>query len=303
MLAPRAVATPLAAAVDTTRRWSENRPAVIHPQNLVPELTLEACLPTVNRAVKFVARRSYLSDAETDELRSELYVRLLEKNGLARFEGRSELFSYLVTVTSNLHRDLRDKAWQKWRPSIEAKRQGPVAELLDRLLTREGHAFDEACEILRTNHRVTLGDAALAELRDRIPDRTRRRMVGEEAIASLPASGAEADLEVLHTEQERVATRLGAALERALAALGDEDQLILKMKFYDGLKVSEIAPLLGLEQKGLYPRLKRLLGQLRATLMAGGFGEAEVLAVLEESPVDIAPVLDTAAKPRDPEES
>ena len=302
MLAPRVVATRLPGSVDTGRVWTENRPSKTHSQNLVPELTLEACLPTVKQAVRFVARKKCLSEAEADDLRSEVYVVLIERNVLARFEGRSKLYTFLVTVATNVLRDLRDKAWQKWRPSAEARRLGPEAELLERLLTREGHGFDQACEIMRTNHGVGLGDAALAALRDRLPDRTRRKMVGEEAMAALPARGAEADLEVLKTEQGCAATRVGAALEQALASLADGDRLILQLKFDGGLKVSEIAPIVGQEQKGLYPRIQRLLGQLRQTLVAGGFAESEVLALLEESPVEIAPVLAKAGRPRGSED-
>jgi RNA polymerase sigma factor (sigma-70 family) len=302
MLAPRVATASPAGSVDTGRMWAENRRSKIHSQNLVPELTLEACLPTVNRAVKFVARKKCLSEAETDDLRSEVYVVLIERNVLARFEGRCQLYTFLVTVAANVLRDLRNKAWQKWRPSAEAQRLGPEAELLERLLTRDGYAFDQACEIMRTNHGVGLSDAALAALRDRIPDRTRRQMVGEEALAALPARGADADLEVQKTEQESAATRLGEALVQALASLGDEDRLILQLKFDQGLKVSEIAPIVVREQKGLYPHIERLLGQLRKTLVAGGFAEAEVLALLAESPVEMAPVLAKPGRPRDPED-
>lgn len=290
----------LSGAVDTAFVGTENRRAKIHSQKLVPELTLEACLPTVNQAVKCVARRHHLSDDEADDLRGEVCVRIIERNVLGQFRREAGLFTFLKMVVTNVLNDLRDKAWQKWRPSIDAKRLGSTAMLLERLMVRDGYSLDHACEIMRTNHRVAESEAELATLHEKLPHRTRRRWVGEEAMESLPAAGVDADLEVLKTEQDYLATRIGAALERALAGLPDEDVVVIKMRFYDGLKVSEISRLLGLEQKGLYPRIERLLDRLHETLVAAGFPDGEVSALLKDVHVEIAPVLGKAARPRDP---
>jgi RNA polymerase sigma factor (sigma-70 family) len=278
--------------IDSACIGPQNRRSTPNPLHPVPALTLEACLPTIEEAVRYVARRYRLDSTEAADLRSEVHLRLLERDGLATFQHRCSLRTYLVTTVHNALLDLRNKAWQKWRPSMEARRLGPVALRLEELLVRDGYEFAQASEVLRTNHGVSESDSALAALRERLPARSRRRWVGEEAIETLPGRAA-ADMVVLETEQRYEATRLGGALEQALAGLEAEDRLVLKMRFYDGLKVSEIARLLGLDQKGLYRRLERLLGQLRATLTAAGFADSELVEALGESPVEIPPVFET----------
>jgi DNA-directed RNA polymerase specialized sigma subunit len=55
--------------------------------------------------------------------------------------------------------------------------------------------------------------------------------------------------------------RAAVEVERsgALAELGSQDRLILKMRFQDGFQVSRISRLLGLDQKELYRRLERTM--------------------------------------------
>jgi RNA polymerase sigma factor (sigma-70 family) len=261
---------------------------VTHKEQVVP-LSVEACLPAVEEALRYVARRYRLADTELDDLRSEVHVRLIERDGLAAFQQRSSLRTYLVTAVHHALLDLRDKRWQRWRPSVEAKRLGPLAIKLEELLVRDGYAFGEACHLLRTNCGVSESEAQLAALRDRLPSRIRRRLVGEEAVREIPASES-ADGIVMETEQRFEATRLGAALEQSLMALDSEDRLVLKMRFYDGLKVSEIARLLQRDQKALYRVIEGLLVRLRAALSARGFANSELMDVLGEAPIEFPPV-------------
>jgi hypothetical protein len=50
--------------------------------------------------------------------------------------------------------DYRNRLWGKWRPSAEAKRLGPTAILIERLVARDGWAVDQVIEMVRVNHRV-----------------------------------------------------------------------------------------------------------------------------------------------------
>jgi len=59
-------------------------------------------------------------------------------------------------------------------------------------------------------------------------------------------------------------------LRAALQQLGDEDRAIIKMLYYDGLSVADIARGLGLEQQRLYPRIRQLLASLKQTLKRQG---------------------------------
>lgn len=69
---------------------------------------------------------------------------------------------------------------------------------------------------------------------------------------------------------------LSARLDGALGELSNDDRLLLKLRFDDGLSASAIARLVGLPTAfHVYRRLNGLLGQLRARLSVCGIESAE----------------------------
>src|SRR5262245_17632488 len=119
-------------------------------------------LPAIDGAVTYVCRRHRLSADEADDFSSEVRVHFIERNyePLRRFEGRSTLRTYLITVVNHLFLDYRNRLWGKWRPSAEASRIGPVAIQFERLVIRDGWSVEQAKELLLTNHRVAPEDLA-----------------------------------------------------------------------------------------------------------------------------------------------
>ena len=104
--------------------------------------------------ISFVSSRHHLPGSEADDFGSHVKLKLIEDDYaiLRKFEGRSNLRTYLTVVIQRLFLDYRIKAWGKWRPSAEAKRSGPVAILLERLTQRDGYGLEEAVELMKTNH-------------------------------------------------------------------------------------------------------------------------------------------------------
>jgi RNA polymerase sigma factor for flagellar operon FliA len=84
-------------------------------------------------------------------------MRLVENNYavLRKFQNRSALRTYLASVIDRLSLDFCTEKWGKWRPSAMAERLGPVAVMLEQLVTRDAHTVEEAIEIVRTKHDVT----------------------------------------------------------------------------------------------------------------------------------------------------
>jgi RNA polymerase sigma factor for flagellar operon FliA len=244
--------------------------------------------------VRFVARRHHLAPDEAEDLSAAVKVKLLEDDYavLRKFEGRSSVRTYLTTVVARCFLDSRTERWGRWRPSAQARRLGAVAVLLDRLLTRDGVAFDEACERLRANHGVPLSRGELEAIRVQLPSRVGRRFVDESEIRERAAEGTaeEEALDVAAHLSE--ADRVEAALGSAVAALPPEDRLLLRMKFQDNLQVSRIAQLLGLDQKPLYRRLEQVMKVLRGELEARGIQRDRVLDILGHPAFDPAPVFD-----------
>src|SRR5262249_28897252 len=155
--------------------------------------------------------------------------------------GRSSIATYLAVVVQRLFLDYRISAWGKWRPSAEAKRAGPVGVLLEQLLARDGFSFEQAYEILKTNHRVTVARSELEGLVGQLPVRLRRRFEGDELAAVVPSNDPPVD-DVLATKgQGLAAILLASSLQSLIRELEPRDQLVLTMRFKDGRTVAEIA--------------------------------------------------------------
>src|SRR3989304_3177338 len=222
-----------------------------------PEQRFLAHLEQVERIIAFVARRRRLDAGEVDEFASVVRLKLIENDYevLRRFEGRSSLKTYLTVVIQRFYLDYRVSTWGKWRPSAEARRLGPTAVLLERLTARDGMSFSEAVQAARTNHGVPEDDRALFDIGAKLPQRTRRQFVDDGTLESTLAAPAAAD-GVESGEFAEAASRTAAALDAALRELPDQDRLILKLRFENGLQVAEIARVTRLEQKPLYRRIE-----------------------------------------------
>lgn len=249
----------------------------------------EENLPLIERLLRSVCRRNAFPPDESEEFGSWAKLRLIDDDYgvLRKFEGRASLPTYLTTVIVNLFRDYRIHRWGKWRPSAEARRLGEEALQLETLVARDGRSLAEAIQILRTSFGVTRSAAELEQLAARLPERSRRRIEGDGALAEL-ASDDDADRRILDAERRAVADHAETALARALAEIDAETRLAIKLRFADGMPIVEIAALLGLPAKPLYGRIERALVGLRRALESEGLGAPQVLGLLGWSGLDLA---------------
>lgn len=237
-----------------------------------------AALPVIDDITGQVCRRHRLSPSEADDFRSEVRLHFIDENYsvLRKFERRSSLPTYLTVVIQRVFLDYRNRLWGKWRPSAEARRLGPTAIEIERLVSRDGWSPAQAVETLRTNHGLVV-DEALQALCDRLTRRgAKRQFVSEEQAAEVESAEPPPDTNVVRAEQGFYARRVRAALDRARLGLAAEERLILKMRFEDGVPVADIARALHLNQKRLYRTIERLLAQLGARLEADGISRSEV---------------------------
>jgi RNA polymerase sigma factor (sigma-70 family) len=254
------------------------------------EAMFVASLDVVERVIRYVCQRHKLAGPEADDFGSEVKIRLIDNDYevFRKFQQRSSLRTYLTIVIQRIYLDYRNHVWGKWRPSAEAQRLGPIAMQLERLMRRDGLGFEEACEHLRTNEGVRATDADLAALFVRLPVRTRRAMVSDDALEALPDRTNPADDGLLSTERQAAARRILDALTTAVRALGDQDRVILRLRFQDGLAVADIARALHLDQKTLYRRFDALLRRLRVALEAAGVDREEATEIVNRKDVDIS---------------
>lgn len=238
-----------------------------------------SALPVIKEATAFVCRRHRCSADEAEEFGSFVHVKMLEKDCavLRQYTGAASLRGYLGVVLRRLFIDFRRERWGVWRPSTEARRTGGPAIRLDTLIHRDRVPLEEAIEQLRANEGVALSVQQLREIADRLPRRHPRRSAAGDT-APEPAVSAELAVErvALADVQARRAGALRAALREALSRCPDEDAVILRLHFVNGLTIARVAAMLGLEQKPLYRRVERLLRELKGQLERAGFAAGEV---------------------------
>jgi RNA polymerase sigma factor (sigma-70 family) len=246
-----------------------------------------SALPTIRRLTSRIARQHRLSPCDSEDFAAEVQLHIIADNYavLRKFAGRSTLTRFLAIVIQRLLRDYCDARWGKWRPSVRTRREGALAIVFERLVVRDGLGFDEARTVLDTNLRLPADDGTLERIYGRLRRRSRPRLVGEAEIGDQPAVGATADALVDERDRRRVLSEATTALRHAVTACSPQDRLLLKLHFRDGLTIAAIGRMLGIDQKRLYRRLGRLLGQLRSNLEAAGLVASEVLPAIGRNDV------------------
>ena len=248
---------------------------------LPPDQLFLTHLPHIERVAAHACRRHGFSREDTQEFVSAVKVKIIEDDHalFRKFQGKSKLETYLTVAVNNFFKDHLNHLWGKWRPCEEAKRLGPLAIQLDRLLHRDGFTLAESCEILLTNHHVEATRQELENLASKLPHRNPpRRMESEEALENRPAEDLPPDEQVQAREaadRRKVVLKL---LKDALKRLPAEDALFARMSCE--LKISQIARQLRLEQKPLYRRRETILKTLRQDLESHGVRADEIGGLL-----------------------
>lgn len=243
-----------------------------------PERTFLDNLPVIDRVIAVIARRHALSQADADEFASWVRARIIDADYAVfrKFAGRSSLSTYLSVVISNLFRDYRNSVWGRWRPSAAAARAGPIGIRLEELIFRDGHSLREAIGVLHSAG-VGLSDAEIARLAASLPARTGTTEVGLEELDAATGT-AEATSRGRPSGDDEA--EVVAAVRAALAQLPPEDQVIVRMRFWDDISVADIARTLHMEQKPLYRKLESIQTRIRALLATHGIDHQRVIELL-----------------------
>jgi len=221
------------------------------------------------RLLRSVARRHRLTADETDELRSLVHLKLVENDGVAfrRFEGRSSLATYLTKIIWRCHLDRQIEEWGKWRPSVQARRQGATAVRLERLLQRDHLPFEEACEVILASGRAPETRGTLERMRASFPYRHRVRVHGQDVLDALPASALSVTPVFDGGESEAARLALRRKLARALVSLPRGDRQLLRLRYRRGWKMARVASTLRLNPKRTYREFERVHRTLRTMLV------------------------------------
>ncbi len=249
-------------------------------------------LELIDQIVRTTGRRRHLSAGEQEDFAGFVHLRVLEDDYaiLRKFQNRSSLRTYLSAVIERLSLDFCVERWGRWRPSAVAERLGPVAVLLERLLNRDGHTLEEATEIILTNHASALSPRQVRDIWKQLPARIKTSEVGEEAAAtvrSLQTSESNVD----DAEQQASIERLERTLRSALAAVPDQDRVVLALRFDQDLSMVEIANTTGVSVPTLHRRLDRTIKELKRALTASGFDPRAVSGLIGHPSISLSPLL------------
>jgi RNA polymerase sigma factor (sigma-70 family) len=287
--------------LDPNRERLQEGPQVVAGSKAPGESSVEqlylAQLETIRKLAAYACRRYGFGREDVEDFTQHVLAKIWADGCavLRKFQGRSNLASYLAVVVQRALQDYVNSRWGKWRPSKAAIRQGQLAIDLETLLVRDRLGFDEACRTLR-NRGATATDAELGEIAARLPVPSPRRTGGPHEGAGgsgdlrdgvapgrrEPVAAESADDGIRQSERQQRWQHAVKALAAALAALPAEDRLIAKM-VGDGFKVVEIAAQLKLDQKKLYKRTEKILKRLREALESAGVSADDVEDILGDA--------------------
>jgi RNA polymerase sigma factor (sigma-70 family) len=260
-------------------------------------LWLQENFEHVRLVVARVARRRRIPAQDREEILSQLWTHLTRNDYrvLRGYRGASHVHTYIAVVAERLLLDWRTAKWGKWRPSAEAKRLGTRAMLFERLVCRDGHSVEHAHRILIETTGATLGPALAEHLVARGPH-VRRRFVEVNKVRLMADHTSDPWMSLLDQHRDRAGQRLGRCLERAVQRLPATDQVLLRMRHEQGLRVSQIAAMLGTDQKKLYRRLSAIHADLGDALTALGVSPSDVADVVGRPSAHVPRVLHRAVQ-------
>lgn len=234
------------------------------------EQLLDQQRPHIERVVRDLARKNYLSAAELEEYRGAVDS-ALERNDyelLRAFEGRSTWETYLSTVVTRQFYLFQATMWGKWRPTQAAIRLGAAAMLLEELVVRDRFSLSDAVDWMRGTHRVDLPRHRLLQLAAQLGI----SMTGAPPVPVRPAASAQ----------------MRDALRDALALVAADDRLILELRFRDALPLTRIAALMRLEARSLQRRIELAKNVIRESLLAQGIALSDLETLLRGADAGVA---------------
>jgi RNA polymerase sigma factor (sigma-70 family) len=242
----------------------------------------------IDKAIGYVCHRNRVGRDEEEEFGSYVKFKLIESNYaiIRKFEGRSAFSTYMTTVIQRMFFQYRVQMWGKWRPSAQARRLGDKGITLERLLTRDGYTYSEAVAVLTTGDQPAFTAEEIEAIYVRLPVRQPRPVLV--AAMENTDNGPSVEPALFSGERAVIARRMAATVDAAIAKMEPEDQLILKMRFWNARTIPDIARSLKLDDKKLYKRINKLLAQLKFTLEDAGVNADAACELLDHPDHELA---------------
>jgi RNA polymerase sigma factor (sigma-70 family) len=250
-----------------------------------PRELLAANISLIRQLVQRTARRNRLTESERQDFESWMWIRLIDNDFhiLRSFQGRASLATYLRVVVQRSVLDFRTARWGKWRPSAHARRLGPKAVALERLISRDGVPPEVAAAQLSADVDAFLPRRVGARRGFDVPVELATD------VAAPPETSPDEGLQA--AERRDTAQAVARALARTLASIPAADRRLLWLRYGARLTVAQIATRVGENQRSLYRKLTRLHAAIRSRLEGAGLKWTQLAGVIGAGDVSVHGVL------------
>ncbi len=268
-------------------------------------------LKHIEEVIKSICIRYHIHGEDAKDFSQDVKLNLIEDDykKIRAFKGKSTFKTYLTTVISRIYIDYRREEKGYWRPSKVAKELGNIAVILEELIYRDRHTFQEAYAILTMNHKFTITEDESYDIYCKLPVRRVRPFTKDEGDKPLDSTYDSAHLnpskkrpfwrgdkpldstydsaprpdEILITkEYNERKEKLLEVIKEIRSSLSSEESLLLKMFFEDDQKISVIARILNKDRNYVDRRIKVLLSDFRKKILATpGINEGDVIELIK----------------------
>ncbi|MBM4055219.1 MAG: sigma-70 family RNA polymerase sigma factor [Planctomycetes bacterium] len=244
----------------------------------------ESNIDLTQKIVRKYCYKHNLTDDAADEYCSHVYEKLIENDfkKIREFKGKSSYKTYLTVVISRILID-KIRSGGRWTSSQKALKLGKNAIMLEELIFRNNYSFDQAYNTLTTIHNASISREKAYEI---VTELQRKRVLGvrpketelaenisDEKVSS-PDSAAENE-EILNKKN-----LLNNLLKEINMSLSNEERLLLKMSFEDGIKVSAIARALKKERSYIDSKIGSILQKFKKEIVSKGMDTNDIKDII-----------------------
>jgi RNA polymerase sigma factor (sigma-70 family) len=252
-------------------------------------------MPIIDRAIAFVCNSYNVRGADAEDFASSVKLKLLENDYavLRKYKGAG-FSTFIFATVRHWYLDQRIHEWGKWRPSAEAKRLGAAAVELENHLFRDGRPLEQVVPIVAAHHGIPAEEvrALAGRLRPHLP---RPRPVSLDQMDRETRSMQAVDRRTLDGDYADVVHRATDVIRQFLETLPEQERVILRLRFFAGQSVAEIASSLKVERNWLYRQINKRMAEIRERLAKTGVLETDLDEVIARIPDDFAKCVRNAA--------
>lgn len=232
----------------------------------------ESNLSITDEIIKKYCYRHNVGGDEADECNSYVYEKIIDNDyqQIREFKGKSSYETYMSTVIFRILID-RMRSSGRWRPSQKALKIGKEAVILEELVFRKKYSFEQAYNILTTNHNISIERERAYEIitllqRKRLTSALPRDVELTDDVSdkkvTLPDEAA------INKETSKIKGQLDYIVTDLRNLLSNEERLLLRMRFEDNIKISEIARVLKKDRDYIDKKLKAILTKFKDEILS-----------------------------------